>query len=91
MFSGHNLDVYLSQSAPTESEHIKEQLRELRHDDEKKKQNEKLDRIEASIKQREEAVRAAKEEIEKDRRKERGVHLHGKAVENFRALLTDMV
>lgn len=36
-------------------------------------------------------MRAAKEEIEKDRRKERGVHLHGKAVENFRALLTDMV
>ena len=47
--------------------------------------------MEASIKQREEAVRAAKEAIEKDRKKERGVHLHEKAVENFRALLMDMV
>ena len=47
--------------------------------------------MEASIKQREEAVRAAKEAIEKDRKKERGVHLHEKAVENFRALLVDMV
>ena len=83
--------MYFLQSTPAENEHIKEQLRELRNDDEKKRQSEKLDRIEASIKQREEAVRAAKEEIEKDRRKERGVHLHEKAVENFRALLTDMV
>ena len=47
--------------------------------------------MEASIKQREEEVRAKKEEIEKDRRKERGVHMHEKAVENFLALLTDMV
>ena len=47
--------------------------------------------MEASIKQREAEVRATKEEIEKDRRKERGVHLHEKAVENFLALLTDMV
>ena len=88
---GHTYNKSLSQGITPENELIKEQLRELRNDDEKKKQNDKQDRIEASIKQREEAVRAAKEEIEKDRRKERGVHLHDKAVENFKALLTDMV
>eukprot|EP00795_Rhopilema_esculentum_P012455 gene12455-3124_t len=71
-----------------ENDHIKEQLREIRNDDER---NEKQHRVEASIKQREEEVRAKKEEIEKDRRKERGVHMHEKAVENFLALLTDMV
>lgn len=78
-------------SEKKENELINEKLREIRNDEETRRQNEKQDRIEASIKQREEAVRAAKEEIEKDRKKERGVHLHDKAVENFMALLTDMV
>lgn len=36
-------------------------------------------------------MRAQKEIYEKDREKERGLHLHEKAVQHFRALLSDMV
>ena len=55
------------------------------------KEKNKLDRIEASIKLREEDVRVKKQEIDRERQLERGVHLHEKAVQNFRALLADMV
>ena len=51
----------------------------------------KNERIEASLRKREEEVRAQKEIYEKDREKERGLHLHEKAVQHFRALLSDMV
>ncbi len=70
---------------------MREQLKELRNDEENKKERNKQDRIEASIKQREEEVRAKKEEIDRERQLERGVHLQEKAVENFKALLADMV
>ena len=52
---------------------------------------EKNDRIEASIRKREEEVRVQKAVYEKDRQKERGIHLHEKAVQHFKALLADMV
>ena len=47
--------------------------------------------MEASLRKREEEVRAQKELYEKDREKERGIHLHDKAVQHFNALLADMV
>ncbi|XP_002156237.3 transcription elongation regulator 1 isoform X1 [Hydra vulgaris] len=52
---------------------------------------EKNDRIEASIRKREAEVRAHKEIIDKDNEKERGFHLHEKAMQHFKALLADMV
>ena len=47
--------------------------------------------MEASLRKREEEVRAQKERYEKEREKERGIHLHDKAVQHFNALLADMV
>ena len=47
--------------------------------------------MEASLRKREEEVRAQKVLYEKDREKERGIHLHDKAVQHFKALLADMV
>jgi len=49
------------------------------------------ERINASIRKREEEVRAQKEVYEKDREKEREHHQYEKAVQHFRALLADMV
>jgi len=47
--------------------------------------------MEASLRKRQEEVRAQKEVYEKDREKERGIHLHDKAVQHFKALVSDMV
>ncbi|XP_057307232.1 transcription elongation regulator 1-like isoform X2 [Hydractinia symbiolongicarpus] len=58
---------------------------------EAKQEFDKNERIEASIRKREEEVRAQKEVYEKDREKERGLHQHDKAVQHFKALLADMV
>lgn len=52
---------------------------------------ERNERINASIRKREEEVRAQKEVYEKDREKEREMHQYDKAVQHFRALLADMV
>merc|ERR1719354_239302 len=49
------------------------------------------ERINASIRKREEEVRAQKEVYEKDRQKEQEHHQYEKAVQHFRALLADMV
>jgi len=59
--------------------------------DEDRKLDEKYERMEASLRKREEEVRAQKELYEKDREKERGIHMHDKAVQHFNALLADMV
>ena len=68
-----------------------EQEQQQEQDDEDRKQDEKYERMEASMRKREQEVRAQKELYEKDREKERGIHLHDKAVQHFKALLADMV
>lgn len=60
-------------------------------EEEDRKLDEKYERMEASLRKRQEEVRAQKEVYEKDREKERGIHLHDKAVQHFKALVSDMV
>jgi len=68
-----------------------EQQLQLEKDNEDRRLDEKNERMEASLRKREEEVRAQKMLYEKDREKERGLHLHDKAVQHFKALLADMV
>lgn len=74
----------------TETKSSEQQL-QLEKDNENRRLDEKHERMEASLRKREEEVRAQKVLYEKDREKERGIHLHDKAVQHFKALLADMV
>eukprot|EP00794_Sanderia_malayensis_P005398 gene5398-6074_t len=83
------IEVFSVESSDKDA--VRDKLKELRNDEERKKEKAKQERVEASIKQREEEVRVKKQEIERERQLERDVHLHEKAIQNFKALLADMV
>ncbi|ESO00595.1 hypothetical protein HELRODRAFT_82938, partial [Helobdella robusta] len=60
-------------------------------DEDTKRERERRERVEASMRQREKVVQESLMESLQERDKERKVHLREESVQHFRALLTDMV
>lgn len=81
-----------SESAPGDLDKSNDMsLNESGEEDLKRKEKDKQDRIEASIRERNKEVKRIKDEYNNEREKERELLRHDEAIESFKALLIDII